>query len=83
MEKQQYKKLSIEFPAEDYVFLKMACAKQQVSIKDFVTQAVNARIDAFEAELDAIALEKTLKEENIESAISWEEAKKDLGWDKL
>jgi uncharacterized protein (DUF1778 family) len=83
MQKQQYKRLSIEFPAEEYVYLKMACAKQGVSMKNFVTQAVIEHIEDYENKLDSIALRKALKEENLKNAIPWKEAEKQLGWDKL
>ena len=45
MQKHQNKKLTFEFPAEEYVFLKMTCAKQGVSMKDFITNAVIKSID--------------------------------------
>lgn len=57
MEK-QYKKLSIDFPADEYTYLKMACAKQGISIKDFVTNAVVQRIEDYEDELTAKKLEQ-------------------------
>ncbi len=83
MQKQQYKKLTFEFPAEEYVYLKMACAKQGVSMKDFLTKAVIRTIEEYEDELDLIALRQARTEENIKNAISWEDAVKQLGWDNL
>lgn len=80
MHKEQ-KRLSIEFPAEEYIYLKMACAKQGVSIKDFVTSAVMKSIDQYEAELDEIALQEALSEENLKNSIPWDQAKKNLGWE--
>jgi hypothetical protein len=77
----QYRKVTFDFPADEYVYLKMACAKQGVSMKDFLTRAVIKSIEAYEDELDIIALKKA-KEEN-EATIPWEEAEKKLGWDKL
>jgi hypothetical protein len=82
MQKQQHKKLTFEFPAEDYVFLKMACAKQGVSMKDFVTNAVIKSIDEYEAYLDSLSL-KELTQEELNNAIPLEQAEKELGWDKL
>ena len=78
-----YKRLSVEFPAEEYIYLKMACAKQGVSMKDFVTKAVIMYIEEYENKLDAIALQEALTEENLKNAIPWEQAKKELGWNKL
>lgn len=77
----QYKKLTFEFPADEYVFLKMACAKKGISMKDFVTYSVIKSIEEYEDELDVISLRKA-REENEES-IPWEEAKKQLGLDNI
>lgn len=82
MQKHPQKKLTFEFPAEEYVFLKMACAKQGVSMKDFVTRAVVKSIDEYEAHLDSLALQEVSQEDR-ENAQSWEDVKKELGWDKL
>lgn len=82
MEKQQYKKLSIEFPAEEYVYLKMACAKKGVSLKEFINQAVIRSVEEYEDELTLKALEQ-ITEEDRKNAQPWEEVKKEFGWDKL
>lgn len=79
----QYKKLSVDFPAEEYLYLKLACAKQGISIKEFVTKSVIKTIEDYEDELDLIALREARTEQNIKSAIPWNEAEKELGWDKL
>lgn len=81
MDKRQYKKVTFDFPAEEYVYLKMACAKQGVSMKDFLTRSVIKSIKEYEDELDIAALRKAKQE--IETPIPWEEAEKMLGWDKL
>lgn len=82
MDKQRYKKLSVEFPAEEYIYLKMACAKKGVSLKEFVNQAVIRSIEEYEDELDLKALEQITKEDR-KNAQSWEDVKRELGWDKL
>ena len=79
MNKQQYKKLSVEFSAEEYVYLKMACAKKGVSIKEFVNQAVIRSIEAYEDELDVKALEQVTEEER-KNAQPWAEVKRELDW---
>lgn len=76
MEKLQYKKVTFDFPAEEYVYLKMACAKQGVSMKEFLTRSVIKSIEEYEDKLDIIALRRA-REEN-ETPILWEEAKKQL-----
>lgn len=81
MDKQRYKKLSVEFPAEEYVYLKMACAKKGVSLKEFVNQAVIRSIEEYEDELDLKALEQ-ITDEDRKNAQPWDDVKKELGWDK-
>lgn len=81
MEKQQNKKITFEFPAEEYVFLKMACAKQGVSMKHFVTNAILKSIEEYETYLDSLAL-REITDEDRKNAQSWDEVKKELGWDK-
>ena len=81
MDQQKYKKVTFEFPAEEYVFLKMACAKQGISMKDFLTRSVIKSIEEYEDELDLIALRRARMEN--EAPIPWEEAKKQLGFDIL
>lgn len=78
MEK-QFKKVTFDFPAEEYVYLKMACAKQGVSMKDFLTRAAIKSIEEYEDELDLKALEKITDEERAQ-AQPWEDVKKELGW---
>lgn len=78
----KYKKLSVDFPADEYVYLKMTCAKKGVSIRDFVTRCLIRNIEEFEDELDAFAIDKITAEERKES-IPFEKVKKDLGWDRL
>ena len=82
MDKQKYRKLSIDFPKEEYVYLKLACTKKNMSIRDFVTQSVMKTIEEYEDELDILALEK-ITDEDRKNSISWEKAEKELGWDKL
>lgn len=82
MEKHQNKKLTFEFPSDEYVFLKMTCAKKGVTIKDFVTTAILKSIDEYEAYLDDLSL-KEITEEDRKNSQPWEDVKKELGWDKL
>lgn len=80
MDKQQYR-ITFDFPADEYVYLKMACAKQGISMKDFLTRSVIKSIDEYENELDTMALRKA-REDN-ELSIPWKEAKKQLGMSNL
>lgn len=81
MDRQQYRKVTFDFPADEYVYLKMACAKQGVSMKDFLTRSVIKSIEEYEDALDVAALRKSRQENEI--PIPWKEAEKRLGWDKM
>jgi len=82
MNKQDYKKVTFEFPAEEYLYLKLACVKQGVSIKEFITKAVLRDIHEYEDELDTKAFQEEYTEENIKNAISLDELDKIMGWDE-
>jgi hypothetical protein len=79
---QQYRKITFDFPEDEYVFLKMACAKQRISMKEFLTTAVIKSIDEYEANLDSLAYKEVTDEERA-NARPWEDVQKELGWDKL
>ncbi len=83
MSQSKHKKVTFEFPANEYVYLKIACAKQGVSIKDFITQATLRSLEEYENELDLSSLEEARKDIKKHDLISWEEMEKKLGWDKL
>ncbi len=68
MEKHQTIKLTFEFPLMEYVFLKMACVKQGVSMKDFVTSAVMKSIEEYEALLDGQSYQAVSQEERENSS---------------
>ncbi len=82
MDKQSYKKVTFEFPASEYVHLKLACIKQGLSIKEFITKAVLRDIQEYEDELDLKTFQEAYTKENIENAVSLEELDKIMGWDK-
>lgn len=80
MDKQHYKKLSVEFPAEAFIHLKMACARKDISLKDFVTQAVLKNLEDYEDEQDLAAFRQFFTEDNIKNAISLDQLKNELGF---
>lgn len=82
MEK-HYKKLSVDFPADQYIYLKMACVKQGISVKDFVTRAVIMSIESYEDQIDRESIEVARKSIEAHGTISWEEMENKIGWDKL
>ena len=81
MQNHQNKKLTFEFTAEEYVFLKMTCAKQGVFMKDFVTNAIVKSIEEYEAHLDCLSYQELTQEER-DNTISLAQLEKDLGWEK-
>lgn len=81
MDQQKYKKITFDFPADEYVYLKMTCAKQGVSMKEYLTRVIIKSIEEYEDKLDFIVFKKAIKEN--ETPILWDEAEKMLGWDKI
>lgn len=80
--KSNLKRLSIEFPEEEFIYLKMACAKQGLSLKDLVTETLLQYLEEYENRIDLEDLEKELTEENIKNAIPLEKVKKDLRYNE-
>lgn len=81
-EQKELKKLTIDFPAEEFIYLKMACAKQRISIKDFVTRAVIKSVEDYEDELDRISIAEAKKEIAEHGVVSWDEMCDAMGWEK-
>ena len=79
MQKQGFRKVTFDFPAEEYVYLKMTCAKQGISMKEFLTRSAIKSIQEYEDEIDI----QDLRKARSEPSIPWEEAEKKLGWDNL
>lgn len=73
-------RLNIEFPSDDFTYLKMLCAEKGISIKDFVVPLI---LRAMEEEEDAFLIRKAQKRlKNMDSTdlIPIEEAFKEAGW---
>ena len=74
-------RLNIEFPSEEYTYLKMFCAEKGMSIKDFVIPLI---LKAIEEEEDALLIRKAqqrLKNMDPTDLIPIEDAFKQAGWD--
>lgn len=71
-------RLTVDMSLDEHTYLKMACAKIRVSMRDFLLQLGFEKIEEMEDEQLADQATKTL--DNIKSGkgtlISWEEAKK-------
>lgn len=73
-------RLNLDFPAEEYVYLKMLCTQKGVSIKDFVVPLI---LSAIEQEEDALLAQKAsirMKNSNPTDFISIDQAFKEAGW---
>lgn len=74
-------RLNIDFPSDDYTYLKMICAEKGVTIKDFVVPLILHAIEKEEEALLARKARHRLKNVNPEQLISIEDAFKEAGWD--
>jgi hypothetical protein len=75
-------RLNIEFPSDDYTYLKMLCAEKGISIKDFVVPLI---LRAIEEEEDALLARKAhhrLKNINPSDFIPIEDAFTEAGWNE-
>jgi hypothetical protein len=73
-------RLNIEFPSDEYSYLKMLCAEKGISIKDFVVPLI---LRAIEKEEDSLLTRKAqirLKNMNPENLIPIDDAFKEAGW---
>ena len=74
-------RLNVDFPSDDYTYLKMLCAEKGVTIKDFVVPLI---LKAIEEEEDALLTRKAqqrLKNIDASDLIPIEDAFKEAGWD--
>jgi hypothetical protein len=75
-----YKKVTFDFPEEEFMYLKMSCARQGVSLKEFLTKSTIESVENYEDDLLCIKM-KNSPEYN-EPGTPWEEVQKRLGWDQ-
>lgn len=74
-------RLNIDFPEDEYKYLKILCTEKGISIKDFVTPLI---LKGIEEEEDALLIRKArhrLKNIDPSELIPIEEAFKEAGWD--
>lgn len=74
-------RLNIDFPADEYTYLKMLCAEKGISIKGFVVPLILKAIEDEEDTLLEKKAEKRLKKMNADDLILIEDAFKEAGWD--
>jgi hypothetical protein len=73
-------RLNVEFPSDDYTYLKMLCAEKGLSIKDFVVPLI---LKAMQEEEDALLIRKArkrLNNMNPSDLIPIEDAFNEAGW---
>ena len=70
-------RLTLDMSREDHMYLKMACAKLEITMREFLLMAAFARIEELEDEWLAERARETLQkiESGKEKAISWKEMK--------
>ncbi len=74
-------RLNVEFPADEFKYLKMICAEKDISIKDFVVPLVLRAIEEEEDILLVKKARKRLKNMDSNDLIPIEDAFKEAGWD--
>lgn len=74
-------RLNVDFPSDEYIYLKMLCAEKGVSIKDFVVPLILKAIDDEEDALLIRKAENRLKNMNPKDLIPVKDAFKEAGWD--
>lgn len=73
-------RLNIDFPEDDYTFLKILCVAKGVSIKDFVVPVILKAMEEEEDVYLAKKAKKRLKNMNPKDLIPIEAAFKEAGW---
>lgn len=74
-------RLNIDFPSDDYIYLKMLCAEKGVTIKDFVIPVILRAMEDEEDSLLRKKAQKRLKNMNAADLIPIEDAFEEAGWD--
>lgn len=71
-------RFSMDMPADEHMYLKIASAKLGISMHDFTLQAIENRLTELEDEIIAIEAAQMIKdiESGKEETISWDEMKK-------
>lgn len=73
-------RLNFEFPRAEYPYLKMLCAEQGVSFREFATALLLQAIEEYEDRAFAKKARKRLKEMSKKENIDFREAAKLAGW---
>jgi len=74
-------RLNFEFPKKAYPYLKLVCAEQGVSLKEFATELLLKAIEEYEDHMLSKKARKRLKMIDPNHLIPFDEACKLAGWD--
>lgn len=75
------KRLNIDYPFEEYGYLKLMAHRLNMTLKDFCTQKLIAAVEEEEDNLLAVQVEQRLATASPDDFIPWEQAIKEAGWD--
>ncbi len=74
-------RLNVEFPSDEFAYLKMLCADKGVSIKDFVVPIILKAMEEEEEKLLVRKAKQRLKNLDVKDLIPIEDAFKEAGFD--
>jgi hypothetical protein len=73
--KEETVRINFEFPKKEYPYLKMLCAKKEISLKDFATDLILNAIEDFE---DEAFYKRAKKNHKAKETLSFDEVRKRL-----
>jgi len=78
-------RLTVDMSPEQHMYIKMACAKLGITMREFLLESAFKRIEKIEDRWLVARARETLREidSGIEKTIPWNKAKKALGWHEL
>ena len=74
-------RLNFEFPRDEYPYLKMMCAGKGMSFRELATDLLRNAIEEYEDFHLERKARKRMGEMNPKETISFEDARKEAGWD--
>lgn len=78
-------RVTVDMPENEHMYLKMACAKLKLSLKDFIIQATEQKIQEVEDEWLALQVDEVKErvKNGEETFTSWEKVKERLNLNDL
>lgn len=73
-------RFNFEFPRSEYPYLKLLCAQQGVSLREFATKLLRQAIEDAEDVVLAKKAQERLASMQSQDLIDWQDAKKLAGW---